>query len=465
MPHSSILNAAVLLALAVVAPTALAAPAQPASLKFITADRQSTAPIVLAIEFVGNDKTQPVIMRQEMSLQIGDEATGKAVETARQAVMDLGLFKSVEAELLPATDMLLALRGDGSAVDQYDSDFCKLRITVEEKWYILPIPRLSLNADGESSYGVRVRWNNLAGLNQRLSLLVRQSTNAEDDRGDSNKIGIDYDYPLALQTSYNLSFGVSAEQTATDERLILGGETPAKETQFRANVDLSRSLTANTKGWIVGAGLAYWRLNFGEFDTGIARDDVERGGGDAPSVRLVTGNNQVHDYGYSRGGWRFEGSAEHSLPLGSFHFWKLSLGGARFIQLGARDRHERLILRADIGLFNGGPRAWDEYQIGGSSNNRGFETDVGDGNLTYYFGAEYLKPIFGSNSLRGLALIDVSQVYSEVNRFKSRTPLVSVGFGIRWRVQSFVNLEIDLAIAYGLNAGEYRVTGGSNKGD
>ena len=96
MPRSSIVNAAVLLTLTAVAPIAVADPGSQTSLKFITADRQSTAPIVLAIEFVGNDKTKPVIMRQEMSLQVGDEATDKAVEAARQSVMDLACLNTLK---------------------------------------------------------------------------------------------------------------------------------------------------------------------------------------------------------------------------------------------------------------------------------------------------------------------------------------------------------------------------------
>lgn len=437
------------------------ASAAPLSLKVSPEPQIVSAPTVLAIQFEGNKTTKPIILRQEMALQIGDLATAEALETARQAVMDLGLFKTVTIERLPAGDILAA--AGATAISA--SDFCRLKVTVEEKWYILPVPRLSLNADGESSYGIRVRWNNLAGLNQRLSLLLRQSTNAEDDRGDSNKVAVDYRYPLFAQTSNNLDVGGSAEQTPTDEPLIAGGVVSVEEVQYRAKLQLSRSLSLTTKGWEIGGGVAYWQLDFSDIAGNFQEHELVRGGGDAPSVQFLLSNNQVRDYGYSRGGWRFGSSIEHSLPFGSFDFWKVEVATARFLELGHRDDHRRLVLRGELTAFGGGPRAWDEYSVGGSSNNRGFERGIEDGNAAYYLGVEYLQPLFGSDSVRGLALVDVSQIYSDIDRLRWRSPLVSVGVGIRWRVQSFVDLEIDLAIAYALNENDFRVTGGSNRGD
>ena len=92
--------------------------------------------IITRIEFFGNRITQDHIMRQEMSIKEGDVADPAKIEHSRQAIMDLGLFKSVRVILEPFRDGVV------------------LRITVKEKLYILPTPKL--NRDDENKNYSRV---------------------------------------------------------------------------------------------------------------------------------------------------------------------------------------------------------------------------------------------------------------------------------------------------------------------
>jgi len=109
-----------------------------------------TAETISEIRFLGNDTTRPEIMLQEMLVRVGEPVDPARIEQSRQAIMDLELFKSVKAELLAAPPGPV------------------LQITVDEKIYFLPIPKLNRSDDGVG-YGAQLRFDNLAGLNQKLN--------------------------------------------------------------------------------------------------------------------------------------------------------------------------------------------------------------------------------------------------------------------------------------------------------
>ncbi len=101
------------------------------------------------IRFVGNKTTKPEILLQEMLVRVGDPADPVRIEQSRQAIMDLGLFKSVRADLLAAPAGPV------------------LQIRVKEKYYYLVIPKLNRSEDGVG-LGAQLRLDNIAGLNQQL---------------------------------------------------------------------------------------------------------------------------------------------------------------------------------------------------------------------------------------------------------------------------------------------------------
>ncbi|MHB8414425.1 MAG: POTRA domain-containing protein, partial [Acidiferrobacteraceae bacterium] len=56
---------------------------------------------IVAIRFVGNKVTRPSVMLQEMTIHVGDPVDRRKIAASRQAIMNLGLFKSVHTKLLP----------------------------------------------------------------------------------------------------------------------------------------------------------------------------------------------------------------------------------------------------------------------------------------------------------------------------------------------------------------------------
>lgn len=100
--------------------------------------RDGTPDVIAAIEFSGNEQTRERVLLQEMSVKVGDPVDPAAIERSRQAIMNLGLFKSVRADLQDGPEGKV------------------LHISVEEKLYILPLPRLDAKPDGSYSYGMEV---------------------------------------------------------------------------------------------------------------------------------------------------------------------------------------------------------------------------------------------------------------------------------------------------------------------
>ena len=100
-------------------------------------------PTISGIDFAGNDITRPETMRRELLVHVGDPADPEAIERSRQAVQDLGLFRWVAVER-----------------KRLDDGTIRLTFVVHEKWYILPLPRVEGNSNGDYGYGGQV-WVNV----------------------------------------------------------------------------------------------------------------------------------------------------------------------------------------------------------------------------------------------------------------------------------------------------------------
>lgn len=138
---------------------------------------------ITAIRITGNDTTQERVIRRELALGVGDVATAQALADTRQAIQDLGLFRRVVVEEVVEGDQVL------------------LVVAVREKRYLLPIPRLDGNSDGDYSYGAQLRWSNLWGLNHRMVAYVEQGEiNSEADRDRERSARVSYTAPYIGDT-------------------------------------------------------------------------------------------------------------------------------------------------------------------------------------------------------------------------------------------------------------------------
>ena len=165
-------------------------------------------PTIGEIRFVGNKITRPEIFLQAMLVKVGDPANPEMIERSRQAIMDLSLFKSVTAGLL---------QEEGRTV---------LLITVKEKYYTLPIPKLNRDADNNFTLGAQLRMDNLAGLNQRLKITYEtEKVDTSDDLTTTSRL--EYAYPRVRGTPYDIEFNVARTRLPSDT--LVDGPPPIYE--------------------------------------------------------------------------------------------------------------------------------------------------------------------------------------------------------------------------------------------
>jgi outer membrane protein insertion porin family len=194
------------------------------------------------IRFSGNDVTLERIMLQEMLIEPGDPADPDRIEHSRQAIMNLGLFKSVTAELLPGDE-----RGR------------VLLVTVKEKYYILPFPKLNRNEDNQIGYGAELRLDNIAGRNQQLKVSTEREKSTISSSGEQDVYSVNYRYPRMFGGPWQLDVFVNRERVPID-LIDFGIVTGSYErTTTEGSVMATRLLNGSgpTRGWQFGGGISY----------------------------------------------------------------------------------------------------------------------------------------------------------------------------------------------------------------
>lgn len=384
------------------------------------------------IRFVGNEVTRPEILLQELSIHVGDVIDLARVEESRQAIMDLGLFKRVDAQVLP---------GEAGPI---------LQFTVSEKHYVLPVPRLNRNADGDISYGVQLRLDNIGGLNQRLRATLEQETVADSDE-DRQELRAEYHYARMAGTPYSL------DVDAANLRQELVVETDGVETaRYRydarsAGFLVSRFLNVEgpSRGWRVGGGLIFNHNVYEHLEgaPGLYEND------NSTSIRGTASYTDVRDLLYSRAGvsygydllMQIPGSWElHDPALHRFHY-------RRYMPIADRPHHN-FNMQLQLGFsheYDGDP-----YVLGSGTTLRGYPRNSVTGRSFALANFEYLAPLPHTRSLRGAVFLDVGNAYPtswgvDLTRLKA-----SIGLGLRWRLKSFVDVSLNVDFAYAINEAE-----------
>lgn len=389
------------------------------------------------IRFRGNEVTQEVVMRQEMAVHAGDPFTAEQIEKSRQAIMNLGLFKSVEAEITEE---------EGRNV---------LLITVDERFYILPLPTVDYRPDfladetaTNYSYGGELRFDNLFGLNQRLKINYEEKKYVDDVQPPEKKERVTYAYPRIIGTPYSLN--VSAERKEKDINILENQEVVATTEwkQYSSTVFLSRWLNTNgaSEGWRAGGGI--------HFASNRYRDTL--GVTDYRDQRVVSllGNLayvKVDQFPYHRKGEVFDYSVEVAdSTLGSdLDFFRNDFTYSRYTPLDKLDANINTRLKLGMAFGNGEP-----YSLGSSTTLRGYDKDTLQGKLMLLGNFEYQHKLTGYRQLRGLIFADVGNVWQKVDSIDSYRLYSGTGVGMRWRVQSFVDVTLRVDYAYNTDTGE-----------
>jgi outer membrane protein assembly factor BamA len=384
------------------------------------------------IRFVGNEVTRPEILLQEMSIHVGDVVDPAGIEDSRQAMMDLGLFKRVDAEVLP---------GETGAV---------LQFTVVEKHYVLPVPRLNRNADGDISYGVQLRLDNMGGLNQRLRATFEHETPADGEE-DRQEMRVEYHYARVAGTPYSLDID------AANLRQELVVETDGVETaRYRNDARsvgflVSRFLKVEgpSRGWRVGSGLIFNHNVFEHLEgtPGLYHNNS------ATSIRGLAAYTDVRDLLYSRTGVSYGYDLLAQIP-GSWEFQDPALHRfyyRRYVPIPDL-LHHNFNMQLQLGLSH--EYQSPPYALGGSTTLRGYPRNSVIGKSFVLANFEYLAPLPRTRSLRGGVFVDVGNAYPTSRGIDLTDLKTSIGLGLRWRLKSFVDITLNVDFAYAINAAE-----------
>jgi outer membrane protein assembly factor BamA len=391
-----------------------------------------------AIRFVGNEVTRESVLRQELRVREGEPITPEQIEESRQAIMNLGLFKSVRAELL-----------------QEGAEHI-LEVRVEERYYLLPIPLLDYRpgflADETASnytYGGQLRFDNLQGLNQRLKLEYEKKEFVDDAEPNVRKWGLEYVYPRIVGTPYRLEFEAKREREDLIEydsdNVYLG---TVRHRYLSGRIFLSRWLHPDgySEGWNIGGGVRGWVHRYRVQD---GQSDYE----DNDVVELLgrVGYYKVDQHPYHREGEAFTYSVEvaHQAYGSDSRYWRNTFQYRRYRPV--KDFNANVNTRLLFGLGVGDGEA---FSLGSSSSLRGIQNDTLVGDLLLLGNIEYHHRISGYQQLRGVAFLDVGNVWKEPDKLDNRRLYTSVGIGARWRVQSFVDVTLRVDYAYSTDSGE-----------
>jgi outer membrane protein assembly factor BamA len=403
--------------------------------------------IITAIEFSGNKVTRERILRQEMVIHEGDPADPALIERSRQAIMDLGLFKSVIAWLVP---------GEQGSV---------LRIHVKEKYYILPVPKLNRDEDNNFTLGAELTIDNMAGFNQQFKLRYESEEADTLSGGRVVTNSLFYRYPRVFGGPFLVETEFSKASSPVEQ---LTGSVPTtvyEKDTWTASLKISRWLLKQgpSRGWQLGGGLV-WRQNNYDYVSGTATD-VYR---DARAVGVTLQGHfiNVHDYLYSREGMDYGYLGEIGTPtLGSdAEYTRHEFYFRRYFLLN-KEAHENIDMQLRVGLSSGDMFPTDNYAyaMGGNKNLRGYDSSSFTGNAFVQLNVQYLRQLFGYKPLRGVVFVDIGNTYPSNDQIHLGKLHSDVGVGLRFRLLSFVKIDLRVDAAYAHETGEWTYFAGTKE--
>jgi len=403
-------------------------------------------PSIAEIRFEGNRRTRPETLLREMLVKSGDAANPKRIEQSRQAVMDLGLFKSVDARLEPCL---------GGSI---------LTFTVDEKRYFFVLPALGRNGDGDTSYGAQMKLDNVRGLDHRLEVEVQRREFASgSDIDDQERVSLNYRYPRILGGPWQLDSDLRFRTAfLEEERDGLMGSYDSRTRSLQLLASRWKRRAGPSLGWRWGAGVEFEDFEF-ELDSGepdLFFDTTEVG-----LLGRIEYKN-VHSYEYSRSGRDF-GYSLNLFPeaLGSAKDRLVhSLFFREYHPITERS-HTNVNFQFRWSLTSESLFGDPTFSLGGSSRLRGYDREAIEGDAFILANLELLTPIFGEDSLRLAVFIDVGDAFHDRGHFTLSDLKSGGGIGLRWHLRSFVKVDLRLDFARGFDdgaGGETKVYAGTD---
>lgn len=383
------------------------------------------------IIFSGNASTKESVFRQEMQFAEGSFCSIKDILEARQNIMDLGIFSAVKPSLLMQDRKLV------------------LRYHVKEKHYILPLPRISRTSDGEIRLGVQLRMDNFAGLNHQLRLTSEK--HAEDD--GAGRTGFEHSFGYNVPRFYNSRYGMSFDIVHLEKQYqlkrdgIVYGESDRSSDKIVLGLNRRRS----TKG-----GFSGWKNNF-LFSYEIRGHKLKEGemGPFEEGQNLIIGAgvnyDDVHLEKYRRRGFILGGDLSFGLDIlgGDYHYERFDAYYRAYTPIEA-ETLTNINYNVQIGISNGTPFGERAFSLGSGETLRGLAGRTLDGDVRLLMNMEYLSALKINPAIRWVVFWDIANIFPRWE-FKPARTENGLGAGLRWKIVSFVKLDLRMDYAFSLS--------------
>lgn len=384
-----------------------------------------------AITFIGNHTTRERTLLRELPFKPGDVVTAAELEAGRQAIQNLNLFKRVTLQ------QRLDQRGGVEAVYE-----------MKEKWYVLGYPRVDANSNGEYAYGAQLDWNNVWGLNHTLRISALKKETKRVGIGKEQNLSVGYAAPQVFDSLWSLSLGGSYTERPVND---VFGQYDERLESYQALATRALDSSQPNQGWSVGAGSLWTRQ---QTSNGIAQYGQAIGPVGVLNYRDFKFNI------YSEEGLVFGSRVDGATQaLGSdYDFARVTLSAIRYWRVGATP-HQTVHVFGDTGMNWDGPRSVRNFTLGGVGGLRGYERGYREGNAYFRVGTEWARPIFRP-WLRTVVIAEAGNVYAQPNEFNPGDVKGSIGFGLRLRIPTFVNVQVEAGIAFPVGGGAPRFFAG-----
>ncbi len=397
---------------------------------------------IAAVKFEGNKITLDKTLLQRLDVRAGSRCSFEDLEAGRQAIMNTGLFKSVEA--------------------RFNAETAVVSFIVRERIYRFLLPRLSRSADGDVKIGGQLRFDNVMGRNHKMRLTARR----EEGGGSStqgNSLSARYEIPRFFNSDFGLFLGVAGRRQTEPSVVDADVVGRVKRSEHGASILVSRYLQEQTslQGWKIDLGLVTatrnYRIVVGELGTLVSGTTTE--------LRLAGTYNAVQLEEYRRRGTEYgvELAAARASVAGDFSYTRVNIFYRGYIPLKNARVLENLNYQIRLGGATDGAFGEPSYRVGGSRSLRGFNKELLRGNNMAVVNGEYLRSFAGNPRLRWAVISDIAAVKDDAD-WRLGSLRASLGTGLRWKIRSLVNTDLNLDLAYGFGSGggEVRFYFGTN---
>ena len=400
----------------------------------------SVAATINEIRYEGNDVTQASLLNREIYIKKGDVVDDVLIEKSRQAIMDLGLFKTVSFYL--KNTQAERVNDEEVLVD--------VLFVLEEKYFIIVLPRLKID-DNEIYYGLQLNWDNVAGINHRMRVLF-QNRGVSDGIQETRNL-FRYSYPNVNGSTYNIGVHVEESNRVDETEGVINRQDEIY------GLTLSRWLNSQgrNRGWFVGGGVTYQYR-----DNDVIVGAELSGKIDTVIMGFETGYVSVSDYEYNRGGksygykldWSHESIGSEDFFVRHYLYYKSYY---RFYDYPLSNLNVQTVL----GHANNYILGASAFTLGSRNDLRGYENDRFSGNTMLLTNVEYMFPHDDYPIIRYVGFVDIGNTYDRLSDVFHKPLNLGVGVGLRWKIRAFVNLDLRADFGYGVTDSDYKFTFGT----